>query len=63
MNHYRYEGAVKEFDTIIRPHWVAETHAPSEKKALSNLAFQYKKETHRARNCKIVLPGKITVVK
>lgn len=59
MKRYTYKGPVKEFDTIVRNHWEASTLAVSEKKARSNLIFQYKQETKRAPNAKITLPGKI----
>jgi hypothetical protein len=59
MNKYTYKGPVKEFDTIVRNRWEASTLAVSEKKARSNLIFQYKNETGRAPNAKITLPGKI----
>lgn len=59
MNKYAYKGPVKEFDTIVRNRWEASTLAVSEKKARSNLIFQYKNETGRAPNAKITLPGKI----
>jgi len=41
--------------------WTAETVAPSEKKALSNLAFQFKRDTNRVKTSKISLPGKLTI--
>lgn len=62
MNLYLYEGPVKEFDTCIRSYWKATTYAVSEKKARSNLAFRYKQETKRTRDCKITLPGKIVLI-
>lgn len=62
MNLYMYEGPVKEFDTCIRNYWKATTYAVSEKKARTNLAYRYKKETNRTSNANITLPGKITLV-
>lgn len=56
---YIYDGPVMEFDTCIDQCWHAVTYAPTEKKALSNLAYRYKKENGRAANAKITLPGKI----
>lgn len=43
MEKYRYMGPVWMFDKLINECWVAETYANSEKKALSNLAYRYKK--------------------
>lgn len=59
---YRYEGPVMEFDKLVANNWKGETIAPSEKKARSNLAFQYKKRNNRVAGTKITLPGKIMMV-
>ena len=59
MNRYTYDGPVKEFDMIISNRWVGSTFAVSEKKARSNLAYQYKKKTNRSPAARIILPGKI----
>lgn len=39
---YRYEGPVYSFGRCIDNHWEGSTWATSEKKALVNLAYQYK---------------------
>lgn len=59
---YAYSGPVMEFDRCIEHGWKATTLAESEKKALSNLSFRYKRDHNRAPNAKITLPGKITPV-
>lgn len=59
---YTYSGPVMEFDKCIQRNWTATTWAKSEKKALNNLAFRYKRDHNRAANSKITLPGKITLV-
>lgn len=59
---YTYSGPVMEFNKCIQHNWTATTWAPSEKKALNNLAFQYKRDNNRAADSKITLPGKITPV-
>lgn len=56
---YTYDGPVLEFDTLIAEHWKGETMAPSEKKARSNLAYQFKKQNNRVARSKITLPGKV----
>ena len=61
MNLYLYEGPVMEFDRCIVSKWKGQTRATSEKKARSNLAYQYKKNNNRVANTKITLPGKIIV--
>lgn len=59
MPKYIYDGPVKEFDKLIAEHWKGETIAPSEEKARSNLAYQYKKEHHKTPNSKIKITGKL----
>ena len=59
---YLYDGPVLEFDTCVNSRWKGETTAPSEKKARSNLTYQYKKQTNRISGTKIKLPGKIKMV-
>lgn len=44
MQLYFYDGPVLEFEKIIANHWSASTRAESEKKARSNLAYQFKKQ-------------------
>ena len=62
MPKYIYDGPVKEFDKMIAEHWKGETIAPSEARARSNLAYQFKKEKHRTPNSKIKITGKPTLV-
>lgn len=59
MKEYTYSGPVLEFGRCISNNWNGTTIAPSEKKARSNLAYQFKKQFNRTANCKIELPGKI----
>ena len=59
---YSYDGQVMAFDQIVNPHWKGSTFAPTEKKARSNLTYQYKKESGRSRSSKITLPGKLVVI-
>lgn len=59
MNKYIYDGPVMEFDRCIASHWKGETMAPSESKAKSNLAYQFKKNYNRAPRSKIILPGNV----
>lgn len=59
MDKYIYEGPVKEFDAIVNCCWKGETYAPSERKARSNLTYQYKKKTGKSSDTKITLTGKI----
>lgn len=61
MNRYFYNGPVLEFDRIIDNHWSSSTIAESEKKARSNLAYQYKIQTGRAPRSKITIPGKLII--
>lgn len=56
---YTYDGPVMEFDRCVTDHWKGETMAISEKKAKSNLIYQYKKKNNRVVGTKITLPGVI----
>lgn len=56
---YSYDGPVMEFDRVVADRWSSSTYAPSEKKARSNLTYQFKKQFNRSSSVKITLPGKI----
>lgn len=62
MNKYFYNGPVMEFDILVADNWKGETMATSEKKARSNLAYQYKRKNNRVPATKVSLPGKIVMV-
>ena len=65
MNEYHkyvYDGPVMEFDRLIADHWTGETMATTEKKARSNLTYQFKRQNRRIVGTKITLPGKIKMV-
>lgn len=59
---YIYDGPVLEFDRLVANHWKGETVATSERKARSNLAYQFKKKNNRIVSVKVSLPGKIKMV-
>lgn len=59
---YIYEGPVLEYGRLIANNWKGETTAPSEAKAKSNLAYQFKIKNNRIPATKITLPGKIRKV-
>lgn len=59
---YSYSGPVMEFDFLIAERWEGETMAVSEKKARTNLIYQFKKQFNKSPSSKITLPGKITLV-
>lgn len=59
---YRYSGPVQEFEKIVANCWKGETMATSEKKARTNLIYQFKMQHGRTPNTKITLPGKLTLV-
>ena len=63
MNLYFYDGPVLEFDKIVANHWSAKTLAESEKKARSNLAYQFKMQYGKVPRSKITIPGKLIIVK
>ena len=59
MNQYSYSGPVMEFDRCVSDNWKGTTYAVSEKKAKSNLAYQFKKQNNRIAATRISLPGKL----
>ena len=59
---YSYEGPVTKFGICIENHWKGTTCAASEKKAINNLAYRYKKQHNLTANTVIGLPGKLIVV-
>ena len=59
---YTYDGPVLEFGKLISTRWSASTYAPSERKARSNLAYQFKKQNNRIPGTRITLPGDIKEV-
>lgn len=63
MNKYAYSGPVMNFDRCIDDRWKGETMAISEKKARSNLTFQYKKQNGYEAGANIKLPGEILLIK
>lgn len=62
MNRYMYDGPVMEFENCIVSRWCGSTYAVSEKKARSNLAYQFKKNNNRISGAKITLQGKVRMV-
>ena len=62
MNKYYYNGPVMEFNRIIAEHWKSSTVAESEKKARSNLAYQFKMENGKMPRSMITIPGKLNIV-
>lgn len=61
MKLYSYDGPVLEFEKVVANHWTGSTRAESEKKARSNLAYQFKMQYGRAPRSKITVPGKLIV--
>lgn len=59
MDQYNYNGPVMEFDRCVSNNWKGTTYAASEKKARSNLAYQFKKQNNRIASTRISLPGKL----
>ena len=62
MKLYHYNGPVLEFDKIVANHWSASTRAESEKKARSNLAYQFKMENGKMPRSMISIPGKLNII-
>lgn len=62
MEQYIYDGPVMEFGRCIADRWIGSTYAVSEKRARSNLSYQFKKNNNRIAGTKITLPGKVKMV-
>lgn len=62
MTKYRYSGPVVQFKSCICNRWTGETIAPNARRAKSNLAYQFKKETGREKTASISLPGLLEIV-
>jgi hypothetical protein len=62
MNQYIYDGPVMQFETCIADRWQGTTWAISEKKARSNLTYQFKKHSNYISDARITLPGKVEMV-
>lgn len=60
MAKYFYDGPVTVFGKCVG-NWRGETIAPSESKARSNLAYQFKKQNNRVASAVVELPGKLIV--
>lgn len=63
MQQYTYDGPVMEFERCISHRWIGSTMAVSERKARSNLIYQFKKQNKKIPSSKITLPGKLILVK
>lgn len=61
MNQYSYDGPVMAFGRCVAEHWTGTTVAVSEKKAKSNLLFQWKRDNGYTPSAKISLPGKVVI--
>ena len=59
MNMYTYSGPVMMFETCVADNWKGETTAVTERKARSNLTYQYKSQNGLLPSARITLPGKI----
>lgn len=59
---YTYDGPVVAFNRCVADRWKGETMAPTEQKARSNLAYQFKKQNGKIAGTRITLPGEIKMV-
>ena len=59
---YIYDGPVMIFGNCVARRWFGQTSAVSERKAVSNFMFQWKRKNGLAVNSKIELPGRIYTV-
>ena len=61
MAKYVYEGPVMVFGKFVG-NWRGETIADSERKAISNLSYQFRKQNNRASNTVVDFPNKLKIV-
>lgn len=61
-HHYSYDGPVMVYDKCVESFWKGSTYAPSESKAKSNLAHQYKQQTGKIASIRVTLPGKLKII-
>lgn len=59
---YYYHGLVTENGKVLERNWEGKTQAVSEKRAKSNLAYQFKQENNLPSNAKIELPDNVVSV-
>lgn len=60
MDHYSYNGPVLSMNKVVKEKWEGETHAISDKKAVSNLCYQFKKEHRLSNTANITLQNRPT---
>ena len=58
MDHYVYEGPVLNPNNIVIEKWKGETYAISDKKAICNLCYQFKKQHGLLKTAKVTLQHK-----
>lgn len=58
-----YDGPVVSFGECICRKWHGETIAPTESKARSNLAYQFKKKNKLAAGAKVTISGPLEQIK
>lgn len=58
---YIYEGPVMIFGQCVANKWRGETYAESEKKAKSNLVYQFKSQNNLIPSTKVTLPADVRV--
>ena len=63
MNLYLYDGPVTSFGKPITKRWRGSTYATSDKKARSNLIYQYKKKNHLQAASRVEFPSAIVMAK
>ena len=59
MDRYVFTGPVTVFSRVVSNKWYGETIAVSEKKARTNLEYQFKKEANLVAGSKVDLIGSL----
>lgn len=60
---FAYEGPVYEFNQLVAEKWKAETTAVTKVKAISNLAYRWKKENNKPAYTPVKLTGQVKEIK
>ena len=56
---FHYEGSVYAFQTLVAENWSATTYAESEKRAISNFKYKFRRKFNYAVNVPLSMPGKV----
>ena len=56
---FHYEGSVYAFQTLVTDNWSATTYAESEKRAISNFKYRFRRKFNYSVNVPLSMPGNV----